>query len=126
MEIERYIYGKVDKVEHITALIDRMTIADFNELRGIMQHSRSKLLDMRRNMFVDLKKVWADMVKEDKKSGKERKMFIRFNQTDGREFVISVIKFAVKYIYGYEVVCGLRGARYKINNMETMDTYWIE
>jgi hypothetical protein len=131
MEIERYIYGKVDKVEHIKALIDRMTVADFEELREVATHIQNKLLAMRVDMFVDLKKVWVDMVKSDKKSGLKRAMYIEFRGIKGhpthfREFVMRVDKFAVKYIHGCEEHRGLPVHWYKIACLEYMDRYWIE
>lgn len=120
MDIQQYIYNKVDRVEHIKALIDGMSIKDFNEIMAVHKHLCKRINASRSELFHDLKAKWNEMRKENKKKGLNRRMYIEVESRTGN-VELCVDKFAIKNIYAKG-----DGKTWTIMGTEYIQRYWIE
>jgi hypothetical protein len=123
-DLQQLIVGKVDKVEHIKGLIDKLNADDCVEV-GKYINERYDLI--RSTAFSDLKDVWRGMLKGNKKDKTTKRMFIVFTR-NGCERTFCVEKFAVKYVYAWEVQHGevLKYRSVMFSTVQNMTRYYIE
>lgn len=142
-DIQQYIYGKVDKTEHIKALFDSMTDEDkVKHIKMVLSTMNTPYIakvgrdvewiirETRQMSYDDFKKEWVSMKKENKRLGVERNMYMRFDSliTDYMvdwNVVIKVDKFALGYVYASRFPEG-RFSYKKMTEVEQCSSFWIE
>jgi hypothetical protein len=128
VDVLGHIFGKVDTMEHMTKLIEKMSPSEMNQLKYYID----KRLENRRNKsFSELKQKWIEMRDDNKKNGTNRKMYVEFNRggicEDYKDYTFVVDRFRGKYMYGDEVSHKmLRNYPIGFNVAEYFGRYWIE